>query len=223
MEPRRFVIGDVHGCSRTLRWLVEEGIGLTREDDLYLLGDLIDRGPDTRGVLDFIFELRENGFSVMSVRGNHEQMCLYAGDSLESLEGWLANGGLATLRSFAVETPGDIPRQYRSFLRSLPYYILLDDFVIVHASLNFDRSDPFSDREAMIWQRECVVDPARTGGRRLVSGHTPVTRERLEASLQTYRIQVDNGCVFADRPGMGSLAALDLGSLSVVYQDNIDR
>ena len=221
---RRFAIGDVHGCSRTLRRLVEQGIGLTRADELYLLGDLIDRGPDTKGVLDFIFELRESGFNVVSVRGNHEQMCLHAGESLESLEMWLANGGLATLRSFDIESPDGIPRQYRSFLRSLPYYILLDGFVIVHASLNFDRSDPFTDREAMLWQRECDVDPARTGGRRLVSGHTPVTRQQLEASLATDRIQVDNGCVFAaERPGLGSLAALELDTLSVVYQENIDR
>lgn len=222
MVPRRFVIGDVHGCSRTLRRLVEQGIGLTRNDELYLLGDLIDRGPDSKGVLDFIFELRDSGFSVLSVRGNHEQMCLHAGDSLESLEMWQANGGLATLRSFAAEALGDIPPRYRSFLRSLPHYILLNDFVIVHASLNFDRRDPFSDREAMLWQRECAVDRARTGGRRLVSGHTSVTRRQVEASLETDRILVDNGCVFAGRPGQGSLAALELNSLSVIFQENID-
>lgn len=222
MNPRRFVIGDIHGCARTLRTLVEEGIGLAKSDELYLLGDLIDRGPDSKGVLDFILELRKQGFFVMSVKGNHEEMCLLAGEDLQYLEMWLANGGFASLRSFDAEGPSEIPREYRFFLRSLPHYILLDDYVIVHASLNFDLADPFGDTEAMLWLRECSVDSARIGGRRLVSGHTAITREQLEASLKTDRILLDNGCVFTGRPGMGSLAALELNSLKLTYQNNVD-
>ena len=223
MASRRFVIGDVHGCSRTLRRLVEKGINLTRDDELYLLGDLIDRGPDSRGVLDFIFELRAKGFSVTSVKGNHEEMCLRAGDDLRFLEMWMINGGHATLASFDAEGTEAIPYRYRFFLGSLPYYILLDDFIIVHASLNFDSSDPFNDTEAMIWQRECDVDLERTGGRRLVSGHTPVTRRQSKSSLKSARIMIDNGCVFAGRSGLGSLAALELNTMSLTFQVNIDH
>ncbi len=223
MPARRFVIGDIHGCACTLRTLVEDRLAISRGDELYLLGDLIDRGPDSRGVLDFIFELRKRGISVMSVKGNHEAMCLLAGDDLRYLEMWLANGGIATLRSFDAEGPNEIHRQYIYLLRSLPNYILLDDFVLVHASLNFDLADPFGDIEAMLWLRECSVDSARIDGRRLVSGHTAVTREQLEKSLKTDRILLDNGCVFAGRPGMGSLAALELNSMTVTYQENIDK
>jgi serine/threonine protein phosphatase 1 len=219
---RRFVIPDIHGCCRTFRRLVEEGIGLARGDELYLLGDMIDRGPDSKGVLDFIFELREQGFTVKGVMGNHEDMCLRADEGLELMELWILNGGLATLRSFDAEFPGDIPLRYLALLYSLPNYILLEDFVIVHAALNFDLADPFADAQAMLWQRECIVDPARIGGRRLVSGHTPVTREQLAASLKGDRILIDNGCVFAGRAGLGSLTALDLDSLQVTYQVNID-
>jgi serine/threonine protein phosphatase 1 len=219
---RRFVIPDIHGCARTFRRLVEEGIGLTNDDQLYLLGDMIDRGPDSKGVLDFIFELRETGFNVQGVKGNHEEMCLRNGEGLEAMELWFINGGLATLRSFQAEDSGDIPHRYRYFMRSLPHYILLDDFVIVHASLNFDLADPFADTEAMLWQRECYVDTSRTGGRRLVSGHTPVTREQLETSLKSDRILIDNGCVFAGRPGLGSLTALELNTMTLTFQANID-
>jgi len=222
MKHRRFVIPDIHGCSRTFRSLVAEVIRFDRGDELYLLGDMIDRGPDSKGVLDFILNLREQGFSVSGVKGNHEEMCLQSGESLEIMELWLANGGLATLRSFAVEDAGEIPWRYRNLLRSLPNYIKLDDFVIVHAALNFDCSDPFADTEAMLWMRTCSVDPARIGGRRLVSGHTPVKREQLEASLATDRILLDNGCVLTGRAGMGSLTALELNSMQVWYQDNID-
>jgi serine/threonine protein phosphatase 1 len=202
---------------------VEVGIGLTRDDELYLLGDLIDRGPDSKGVLDLVFELREANFSVMAVRGNHEDMWLRAGGDLWAFETWLANGGRATLTSFQADYPGDIPKPYRMFLRSLPYYLLLDDFVIVHAGLNFDLADPFSDTEAMLWQRDCKVDLVRTGGRRLVSGHTPVTRNQVEASLATDRIMLDNGCVFASsRLGSGSLAVLELNTMTLTFQENID-
>lgn len=220
---RRFVVPDIHGCARTFRRLVREGIGLTKDDHLYLLGDMIDRGPDSKGVLDFIFELRETGFSVQGVKGNHEEMCLHAGDSFEDMVLWIVNGGQATLDSFDAEGPGDIPRVYRLFLASLPYYIILDDFILVHGSLNFDLADPFADSEAMLWQRECTVDSSRIGGRRLIAGHTPVTREQLEASLKGDRIMLDNGCVFPVKPGIGSLAALELNSMRVWYQENIDR
>lgn len=219
---RRFVIPDIHGCCRTFRRLVSELIRLEPGDELYLLGDLIDRGPDSKGVLDFIFELRDQGFSVSAVKGNHEEMCLKAGEGLQFLELWLANGGLATLRSFKAESACEIPPSYRDLLRSLPNYILLDAFVLVHAALNFASSDPFADTEAMLWLRDCSVDPARIGGRRLVSGHTSITRQQLEASLATNRILLDNGCVFTGTPGLGSLAALDLDSMRVCYQDNID-
>jgi serine/threonine protein phosphatase 1 len=221
MTPRTFVIGDVHGCAATLRRLVEELLRPLPGDRIYLLGDLIDRGPDSRGVLDFIFELRERGLSVESVRGNHEEMFLQADDD-HLLELWGANGGLATLASFRADGPGDIPRRYRDFLDSLPLYILLDDFFIVHAGLNFDRPSPFDDTEAMLWTRSSYVDRQRIGGRRLICGHTPVPRSLLEVSLNSNKIMIDNGCVFIDRPEMGNLAALELESMTLFLQPNID-
>src|SRR5512133_1769215 len=222
MPPRSFVIGDIHGCAATLRRLVDETLRPQPGDGLYLLGDLIDRGPDSKGVLDFIFELRERGLSVSSVRGNHEEMFLQASDDLYYLNLWAANGGLATLESFQADGPGDIPRRYRDFLTSLPFYIMLDDFVIVHAGLNFDTASPFSDTGAMLWTRSPFVDRQRIGGRRLICGHTPVSRTQLEASLESSKIMLDNGCVFGGRPATGSLAALELENMRVYYQKNID-
>ena len=221
--PRTFVIGDVHGCAATLRRLVDGLLRPSPGDRIYLLGDLIDRGPDSKGVLDFIFELQGRGLSVGSVRGNHEEMCLQAGNDQFYLELWTANGGLATLESFQADGPGDIPRRYREFMDSLPHYLLLDDFVIVHAGLNFDPPGPFDDTSAMLWTRSPFVDRQRIGGRRLICGHTPVPRARLEASLESSKIMLDNGCVFGNRFEMGCLAALELESMTVRYQENIDR
>lgn len=222
MAPRSFVIGDIHGCAATLRRLVDGRLRPGPADNIYLLGDLIDRGPDSKGVLDFIFELRDRGLAVDSIRGNHEDMFLRAEDDHEGLNLWTANGGLTTLESFQADGPGDIPHLYRAFLASLPLYILLDDFVIVHAGLNFDRPSPFDDTSAMLWTRSPFVDRQRIGGRRLICGHTPVPRARLEASLNSSKIMLDNGCVFGGLPDSGSLAALELGSMQLYYQENID-
>ena len=222
MSSRTFAIGDIHGCAATLRRLVRDQLRPEPSDRIYLLGDLIDRGPDSKGVLDFIFELQERGLSVASVRGNHEEMCLQAGSDIYYRELWKANGGLHTLASFQADGPGDIPKRYRSFLESLPYYILLEEFVIVHAGLNFDTREPFADTDSMLWTRSPFVDQQRIGGRRLICGHTPVMRTRLEASLNSSKIMLDNGCVFGDRPEMGSLAALELLSMTLFMQPNID-
>jgi serine/threonine protein phosphatase 1 len=223
MTPRTFVIGDIHGCAATLRRLVDETLRPASHDRIYLLGDLIDRGPDSKGVLDYIFELQARGLSVSGVRGNHEEMCLLAGDNHFYLELWTTNGGLATLESFQADGPGDIPHRYREFLDSLPLCILLDDFVVVHAGLNFDLPNPFDDTVAMLWTRAPFVDRQRIGGRRLICGHTPVPRSCLEASLDSSKIMLDNGCVFEERPEMGCLAALELEGMTVQYQENIDR
>lgn len=219
---RTFVIGDIHGCAATLRQLVDGKLRPTREDRIYLLGDLIDRGPDSKGVLDFIFELHGRRMAIGSVRGNHEEMLLNSGNDRHYLSLWAANGGLETLASFGADGPGDIPRRYREFIAALPHYILLERFVIVHAGLNFEPADPFSDTSAMLWTRSSFVDPQRIGGRRLICGHTPVSRLQLEKSLGSNKLMIDNGCVFGGLPEAGSLAALELGSMDVIYQENID-
>jgi len=222
MPPRTFVIGDIHGCAATLRRLVDETLRPAPHDRIYLLGDLIDRGPDSKGVLDFIFELRARGLAVDGVRGNHEEMCLHAGEDHYYLSLWSANGGLTTLESFQADGPGDIPHRYREFLSALPHYIMLTDFIIVHAGLNFDPLCPFEDTSAMLWTRSPVVDRQRIGGRRLICGHTPVSRERIEASLESDKIMLDNGCVFLGRPELGALAALELENMTVHFQENCD-
>lgn len=222
MPARTFVIGDIHGCSATLRRLVDGTLRPLPGDRIYLLGDLIDRGPDSKGVLDYIFELRRSGLSVSGIRGNHEEMFLQAVNDRYYLNLWTANGGRATLKSFQADGPGDIPRLYRDFLDSLPLYILLDDFVLVHAGLNFDPPNPFDDTSAMLWTRSSYVNRQRIDGRRLICGHTPVPRIELEESLRCNKIMLDNGCVFGGLPETGSLAALELESMVVSYQENID-
>ncbi len=222
MSTRRFVIPDIHGCARTFHALLHNVIRLQPEDTLYLLGDYIDRGPRSKELLDEIINLLKKGYSVHPLRGNHEEMLLQSQVSLQALSLWMTNGGHATLDSFRAEDAREIPYNYRNFLLALPSYIILDDFVLVHACLNFDIPDPFTDTETMLWARTCQVNPERIGSRRLVCGHTAIRRESVLKSLATTRIMLDNGCVYKGYPELGSLTALELDSMSLYFQENID-
>lgn len=120
ISHRRFAVGDVHGCSKTLRALVEEKICLTADDTLYLLGDYIDRGPDSKGVLDYLLGLWNSNYDIRPLRGNHEQLLLDSVSDPGSQRLWYNNGGWGTLREFGVTNPAEIPQLYRDFLALLP-------------------------------------------------------------------------------------------------------
>jgi serine/threonine protein phosphatase 1 len=75
---RRFAVGDIHGCSKTLKKMMEDVLLLEHEDMLFLMGDYIDRGPDSKGVLDYILQLLESGYDIRPLLGNHEEMMLIA-------------------------------------------------------------------------------------------------------------------------------------------------
>jgi serine/threonine protein phosphatase 1 len=221
-QPRRLVIPDIHGCDRTFRCLVHEVLRLERRDTLYLLGDLIDRGPGSREVVDEIVRLDREGFGVHPLRGNHEEMLLAACRDRGMFRVWMLNGGSATLASFGVEDPCELSGAYRDFFSRLPTHIILDDYVLVHAGLNFLADDPFSDAEAMLWSRRYEVDRSRIGGRRLICGHTPQGLDAIRKSLATDRIMLDNGCVYGTGGGLGSLTALDLDTLTLFTQERLD-
>ena len=220
---RRFVIPDIHGCALTLDRLLRQVIRLTRRDELYLLGDYIDRGPRSKEVLEILMALAMKGYRVYPLRGNHEEMLLGSCRDRDQFRLWTMNGGRQTLASFGVEDPCEIPIQYRRFLADLPYYRVIEGFVLVHASLNFSLPDPFIDRLAMLWDRSLDVRPELIGGRKVIGGHTPMTREELRRMLDTDRIVLDNGCVYVERSGMGNLVALELDSMTLHFQENIDQ
>jgi len=223
MPRRRFVIPDIHGCSLTFSALLHDVLRIKKTDTLYLLGDYIDRGPRSREVVDSILLLRQKGYSVHALRGNHDDMLLRACGDLDYFRAWLLNGGKKTLESFGIDDPCDTPLVYKRFLSRLPYYFELEDFILVHAGLNRQSDDPFSDTEAMLWARPSSINDTRTiAGKPIISGHTPVTRETIKNSVRTGWILLDNGCVYASNTELGSLAALELNSLSLFFQKNID-
>ncbi len=221
----RYAISDIHGCAKTFRFLVEERLQLKATDQLFLLGDYIDRGPDSKGVIDFILELQAKNFKVTTLMGNHESLLLQAPENPQYLTTWLRNGGQATLQSFKAQDASEIPALYLEFLSKLEYYVELADYLLVHAGFNFKSVNPFTDYESMIWTRHFEVKEKFTLGRRIVHGHTPTMISEIIASISPRAqavINIDGGCVYSWPPGLGKLVALNLDTLELTMVDNRD-
>ena len=218
----RYAVGDIHGCFETFRELLHQLNFNTRNDSLILLGDLIDRGPHSKKIIDLVFKLQEAGADITCLRGNHEQMLLDSLLDKEADEIWKKNGGRATLHSFGVREGRQIPDHYLGFFDSMPYYLEVDNYVLVHAGLNFEDSDIFEDTHAMMWLRNYHVDDEKLGGKTLVHGHTPTAVERIQRSLNSSRVCIDRGCVYNDIH-MNQLCSLNLDHHALVFQANIDN
>ena len=225
IDSRKIVVGDVHGCNRTFRHLVGEVIKLTRKDTLILLGDYINKGPDSKGVLDFIIELKRDGFEVIALRGNHEELLINAweGDK-ESEEKWLKMGGDETLKSLRVNNISAIPQTYKTILNRMGYYLEMEEAFIVHAGFNFSIEDPFSDCEAMLTIRDYTAEESFLKGRKIIHGHTPIEIQKIRNQVLNNQatINIDAGCVYPHKEGKGYLAAIELGSWKLYEVKNQD-
>jgi serine/threonine protein phosphatase 1 len=217
---RTFAIGDIHGCNTTFRLLLQQ-LALQPGDVLYCLGDYIDRGPDSKGVIDTILELREKGYTVHTLRGNHEQLLIEAVESPYAVPLWIRNGGDATLKSFGIKRVTDLPAPYLDFFHQTEDYLVAGNVILVHAGLNFSIDDPFEDHYAMLWTREPFVDGQWLGNRIVVHGHTPTPLERIRQ--QTGPVyNIDGGCVY-NKKGYGNLVAINLQAKELIVQPSAEK
>jgi len=237
---RTWVIPDVHGCILTLRTLVEELIALRKDDTLIFLGDLIDRGPDSKGVIDYIRELSQKGIRTLMIKGNHEDyMVKVYRDELSKrgimklfgirsgiLKEWMTHGGIETMKSFNARKITDIPIQYIEWIESFRYYLKWNKFLIVHAGFNFKSDDIFTDTQSMMWVRDYTIIPEKLGKYKIIHGHVPVSLDFIHQSIHsdTFRfIDLDNGVYITDKPGYGNLLALELSTLELLVQPNVEK
>ncbi len=188
------VIPDIHGqkaeLDRVLR-LADAQCG--RGARIVFLGDLVDRGPDSRGVIQTIIDGIEAGRDWIVLRGNHDQMFLdflraaERGDTdLRAGAGWLGGnlGGIETLRSYGIDIPIDaagwrvvadsVPGRHKKFLAGLPFCHETQDHFLVHAGIRPGVPLSHQDRSDMIWIREPFLSDTRDHGKLIVHGHTPV-------------------------------------------------
>ena len=223
-EARRWVIGDIHGCIKTLRTLIEEKIQPGRQDKIIFVGDYIDRGPDSKGVISYVMELRLMGYNLALLKGNHEDMMLRSISDRQARKDWYYNGGMPTLRSFGAREASEVPGHFMEFINSLDYYHAMDDFLVVHAGLNFDIPDPLADLGSMLWIRNKFVMPEKIGNRTMVHGHTPMPLDKIKEAVEAKSkdLDLDAGCVYWDLEGLGNLCALELNSMTLAVQRNLD-
>ena len=120
-------------------------------------------GPDSKDVIDTIISLREQGYQIHTLRGNHEQMMIEAEQSIENFQRWYNNGGNTTLESFDVDKYSAMPEKYKEFFENTQYYFSTDDYIFVHAGLNFEKDDIFEDKDAMLWTRDFASSAKQTG------------------------------------------------------------
>ena len=224
LPRRRFAIGDIHGCSKTLRMMVEGVLLLKPEDTLYLLGDYIERGPDSVGVLDYLLHLKESGYDIHPLMGNHEEMLLNAVADPAASKLWYGNGGWETLKALGVDSPEAIPQRYLDFLSNLPNIATMDDYIFVHAGLDFRTYDPIRETplRVKLWSRDFQLDAAKIDGRTLVTGHTVTPLFAIRDSLATHHITLDNGCYDKGEICCGALVALNLDTRELLVQENIE-
>ncbi|MBP6871887.1 MAG: serine/threonine protein phosphatase [Bacteroidales bacterium] len=235
---KHWVIPDIHGNRKTLQALIEDQIKPTRYDTLYFLGDYIDRGNDSKGVIDYIIRLQEDDYTVRTLRGNHEDYLIRTFDNetvRKNLLGisfrnqlkkeWYKYGGKETLKSFGVTDVHEIPEKYIEWMRGLEFFIELNSYILVHAGLNFGIDNPFDDRHSMLWIKEFTVDMEKTGNRKIIHGHVPVSLDFIGVlrTSSTFKfIDLDNGVYMTGKEGFGNLVALELDSLEWKIQPNAD-
>lgn len=228
------VIGDVHGCLKTLKALIAK---LPKGEQIVFTGDLIDRGPKSKQVVQFVID---NGY--LCVTGNHEDMMLY------DHENWGYNGGAETLKSYGMKytvqfsSPCCISRdedqnpqklakfkEHQTWMQNLPTYLLFDDVVneggdkllVTHSSAakvwkwsdKHREQQRYHFRNHIIWVRD--TNPQKIPGIFNVIGHTPVQEPAINKERGIAFI--DTGAVFKEK-----LTALQYPSMAIFQQEFID-
>ncbi len=203
-----WAIGDVHGCVDKLRRLWSE-IAPGPGDTVVLLGDLIDRGPDPCGVLEFVLE-RRGQTRLVALRGNHEDLCTawLRNPTPEAWRLWMFNGGHATLESYGASPadPTAIPDVHRRFLEHMPLWHREGEVVFVHAGLRPGVPLEDQDPEDLLWIRGAFYGHPEAFDHPVVFGHTPFPRVFRAGSL----VGIDTGAVYGELdPRMGRLTAYE--------------
>lgn len=204
---QQFVFGDIHGCLDELSTMMR-ALPLGSGDTVAFLGDYVDRGPDSRGVVDFIVDLKDNpDYNIVCLKGNHEDMLLsFLGLGGNHGEMFLLNGGTATLASYGVYQRGKpavdamkfmsaLPDRHLDFFRDLETFRFLDDFLCVHAGIQPLRSLSEQIEEEMIWIRDEFIQNPHPLPHTVLYGHTPM--EQVFFHLP-YKVGLDTGLVYGN-------------------------
>lgn len=218
---RTLVISDIHGELKLFNKLLKKVKYDADKDQLILLGDYVDRGPDSKGVLDKVLELKREGAIVL--RGNHDDMMLAAVDDKPGAwDRWERGGALATLKSYdpsidrLMLPETEHFKEHVFFLRGLYYYYELDNYIFVHAGIDPDKPLNETDSYTFVWIRELFYEKYR-GDKTVIFGHTPTANIRNKKDFSVYFgenniIGIDGAATYG-----GQLNCLELPSMKTYH------
>jgi serine/threonine protein phosphatase 1 len=202
MQESIFAVGDIHGCHEKLERLLDRLPVKRPRDTLVFLGDYLDRGREARKVLDVLCGMRQKGFKVIALMGNHEYLLLEYHKTADpgllpllrriGIEKTLESYGDITLSQIA--TFSFLPEEHREFLFSLLPYWQTDEYLFVHAGLN--PLVPLEEQTAadLFEIREPFLNNDSAFGRRVIFGHTPFATPYVTAN----KIGIDTGAVYGN-------------------------
>jgi serine/threonine protein phosphatase 1 len=213
-----YAVGDIHGrldLLRDLLRLIEDDAHARSQATrraIVFLGDYVDRGPDSSGVVADLIARAFQGFDTHFLKGNHEAILLnFLADPLH-LDHWLMNGGQATMDSYGVDTralaevharpetwrkafAAALSETHLRFFRTLKLSVTIGDYLFVHAGVRPGVPLAAQSEDDLVWIRRPFLDHAGSFGKVVVHGHTPT----LLPVIKPNRIGIDTGAVFSDR------------------------
>jgi serine/threonine protein phosphatase 1 len=213
---RIYAIGDIHGRFDLLQALYasirsELAEGRPPQSVEIFLGDYVDRGPQSRDVLDWLIGSPPVTGRRICLLGNHEDMLLNVLADPGAMPNWLSNGASETLLSYDVNTPVStapvalanaraaflraFPEPHRAFVESLPRSVSCGSYFFAHAGVRPGRALEDQDPQDLVWIREPFLLSNADFGKVVVHGHTPVEFPELRPN----RIGIDTGAVFSGR------------------------
>lgn len=218
---RVYAVGDSHGCAQLLGELhvaiLEDSAAADarapaeRRVAVYL-GDYIDRGPDSRGLLEMLIAEPLPGFETVHLMGNHDLFMRQFLDGEDVTAMWMMNGGVATLRSYGVdpgvrhrigggvdrlraELEARLPAAHRGFLSGLRLSHVEGGYFFVHAGVRPGVPLEAQDAHDLVWIRELFLSSEADHGKVVVHGHTPADAPEVRAN----RIGIDTGACYGGR------------------------
>lgn len=209
-----YAIGDVHGCLGLLRRLedvlLEDAARRPGQKWFVMLGDYIDRGPHSAGVLDHLLAPLPAGIQRICIAGNHEAAMLRFLEQPSRKSSWLGFGGIETLLSYGIAEAAlatasrtalgnlihsHIPAEHSDFLRRLPLLFTTPNYVFVHAGLRPGTPLEQQHPDDLLWIRNEPAMGYAEFQKLVVHGHTPTP----DVVFGDHRISVDTGAYLSGR------------------------